>query len=313
MFFSSAAAPISGLYPILNHISSELTNTWDQFLIHSLGYDLIAPAWLRHRVQGTPDLRTYVEAGRLSRMSTESALHTLPKRLRDFPRILDFGCGCGRTLRWMRDLTPSSRLYGADIDAEAIDWCRKHFGFVSFQKTNFQPPLPYADDSFDFIYALSVFTHLPPEAQFAWLSELRRVLAPGGILLLTFLGYRPEKLQSRTGDSVPRLFGRRVLISTDMNMWAFLEPSDIRRLETEGVAFVPYGDSSPENEYGISYCRQEFVVEKFSPFLAVREYLQDAFGSLDVALLEKEPPRGLAETSAAASPSISPPAKSVSR
>src|SRR5262249_42537884 len=39
--------------------------------------------------------------------------------------ILDFGCGCGRTLRWLTGSVDSScRLYGTDANGEAIDWCR---------------------------------------------------------------------------------------------------------------------------------------------------------------------------------------------
>src|SRR3546814_6253266 len=47
------------------------------------------------------------------------------------------------------------------------------------------PPLAFADESFDLVYALSVFTHIPLELQRDWLDELRRVLVPGGYLLCT--------------------------------------------------------------------------------------------------------------------------------
>jgi len=51
------------------------------------------------------------------------------------------------------------------------------------------PPLPYAAESFDVIYCLSVFTHLNETMQDAWLAELRRVLQPGGLLILTVHGH----------------------------------------------------------------------------------------------------------------------------
>jgi SAM-dependent methyltransferase len=48
-------------------------------------------------------------------------------------------------------------------------------------------PLPREDGSFDLIYAFSVFTHIS-DAWSAWLLELHRLLAPGGLLVASFLG-----------------------------------------------------------------------------------------------------------------------------
>jgi ubiquinone/menaquinone biosynthesis C-methylase UbiE len=50
------------------------------------------------------------------------------------------------------------------------------------------PPLTFGDEHFDFVYSISVFTHLPEEMQFAWLEELRRVTRRGGYLILTTHG-----------------------------------------------------------------------------------------------------------------------------
>jgi hypothetical protein len=52
---------------------------------------------------------------------------------------------------------------------------------------NEEPGLPFSDGFFTLIYAISVFTHLTEHAA-GWLLELRRALADGGLLLLTFLG-----------------------------------------------------------------------------------------------------------------------------
>jgi SAM-dependent methyltransferase len=51
-----------------------------------------------------------------------------------------------------------------------------------------RPPLDFPDRFFDLVYAVSVFTHLPESLQLAWLQELRRVTAPGGLVLLTVRG-----------------------------------------------------------------------------------------------------------------------------
>jgi len=43
------------------------------------------------------------------------------------------------------------------------------------------PPMSYEDNMFDFVYSISIFTHLPEDMQFAWLQELQRITKPGGI------------------------------------------------------------------------------------------------------------------------------------
>jgi SAM-dependent methyltransferase len=102
--------------------------------------------------------------------------------------ILDFGCGPGRLAACIRDLHPRALLYGCDIDPEAIAWARASLHDVGrFIVSGAEPPLPFDDGSFDLVYAISVFTHLPEDLQHAWLAELRRVLKPGGILLTTTL------------------------------------------------------------------------------------------------------------------------------
>src|SRR5207244_9030240 len=93
--------------------------------------------------------------------------------------------GCGRVMRRWRDL---DGVHGSDTNAEAVAWCRANLPFGRFETNGLAPPLAFADDSFDLVYALSVFTHLTVDLQRAWLGELRRVLRPRGLLLLTTHG-----------------------------------------------------------------------------------------------------------------------------
>src|SRR6266542_3893503 len=100
-------------------------------------------------------------------------------------RILDFGCGWGRTIRFfMRDV-PVTQLHGVDVMPLAIElskqtnsWC--HFSLV--------PPLPPSglpDGAFDVIYLYSVFSHLSEDAHDRWLTEFQRLLRPRGLLFAT--------------------------------------------------------------------------------------------------------------------------------
>jgi SAM-dependent methyltransferase len=51
-----------------------------------------------------------------------------------------------------------------------------------------EPPLPYDDDSFDFLYSISIFTHLDEPLQQPWIRELERVVKPGGLIVITVSG-----------------------------------------------------------------------------------------------------------------------------
>jgi SAM-dependent methyltransferase len=103
-------------------------------------------------------------------------------------RVLDFGCGAGRTLRHFMPEAQDAEFWGCDIDVASVAWINANLNppvqaFVNEER----PPLPRREHSFDLIYALSVFTHLT-DTWSAWLLELHRVLAPRGVLIASFLG-----------------------------------------------------------------------------------------------------------------------------
>jgi SAM-dependent methyltransferase len=60
--------------------------------------------------------------------------------------------------------------------------------FAEFGRNGLHPPLRWSDESFAFVYACSVFTHLDEPLQHAWMRELHRILKPEGHLLFTTHG-----------------------------------------------------------------------------------------------------------------------------
>ena len=60
--------------------------------------------------------------------------------------------------------------------------------FAQFIVNDLDPPLSFAPEKFDFIYARSIFTHLPEEKQLAWFREIFRVLKTDGVFLFTVSG-----------------------------------------------------------------------------------------------------------------------------
>ncbi len=103
-------------------------------------------------------------------------------------RVLDFGCGAGRTLRhFLAEAADKTELHGSDIDEPSIAWLQANLcPPLHVGPNGAAPPLAQPDASLDLIWALSVFTHLPDPLP--WLVELHRALKPGGLLLATYMG-----------------------------------------------------------------------------------------------------------------------------
>jgi len=169
----------------------------------------VPPPHLIVRVAGTPDVSWFLESGRLAARSIVELLERAGTPIESLDSMLDFGCGCGRVVRQWADSGVS--VCGSDLSGAAIDWCRENLPFARFETNGLSPPLAFADDSFDFAYALSVLTHLPEAIQHDWMDELRRVVRRGGLVLVTTHGERylerlaaDEQRRFRAGELVVR-------------------------------------------------------------------------------------------------------------
>jgi SAM-dependent methyltransferase len=148
----------------------------------------VPPKSLQVRVAGAY-YATFFEHGRDMFRELETILGKHGLSFSGFHNVLDFGCGCGRLLIPMSLLADAGKLSGTDIDAEAIAWMKSRYScFKDLDVNPHAPPTKYADGEFDFVYSISIFTHLPEEMQRAWLKELSRILKPGGHGIFTTHG-----------------------------------------------------------------------------------------------------------------------------
>jgi SAM-dependent methyltransferase len=150
----------------------------------------LPPSRLARRVgspEGSESSRSHYD--RVGRANRERLLALLPEGWSfEGKRVLDFGCGSGRTLRHFAGETAVAEIAGCDIDADSVEWVRENLcPPFSVHLCAENPPLPWADGHFDLIWALSVFTHIT-DAWSAWLVELDRVLADDGLLITTVVG-----------------------------------------------------------------------------------------------------------------------------
>jgi len=140
----------------------------------------------RFRVIGNRDAAGFLMSGCTDYQRLDRACRALAgQHLRDYPSILDWGCGCGRIARYLAPL--AAEFHGCDIDAGNVVWCAEHLP-GRYVASSLRPPLPYAQAAFDLIYGISVFTHFRSELEALWLSELKRVAKPGALLLMTVHG-----------------------------------------------------------------------------------------------------------------------------
>src|SRR5690242_12922877 len=103
------------------------------------------------------------------------------------PRILDFGCGVGNLARAIAERWSTAHVVGCDTSPESVAHARLLRGsaldapsFVDFRGDR----VPFADRTFDIVCASCVFHHIEQDEHAHWVQELRRVLKPGGLLVL---------------------------------------------------------------------------------------------------------------------------------
>jgi SAM-dependent methyltransferase len=156
----------------------------DYAAMRDFGISRVPPPSLRFRVHGPVDVASFLDGAKRSVDAITAAFALAGESVPGNGKILDFGCGSGRTLLFWLQMPVPPELYGVDIDGEAIAWARDNVP-VKVQQISPRPPLEYPDNFFDVIYSISVFTHLSEDFHRAWLGELLRVVRAGGLVMAT--------------------------------------------------------------------------------------------------------------------------------
>jgi SAM-dependent methyltransferase len=253
---------VEGYFRLLS-LASLTTTAVDEAMIALAGQGPIPPMHLRMRVHGMPDLQSFLQTGFRCASDLEAALEKIGRKFADFSQILDFGCGSGRTLRWLPKFAPDAKLYGTDIDATAIEWLANHTDFARVSSNPQRGALAYPDNTFDLVYAISVFTHMDETHQFFWLEELRRVMQPGGILLASLHGYE---------------------------RWKDFAPEALAELQEKGVhvARTRMWDGVFPDWYQNTYHTVAYVRQAFGAYFEIVDYLPLALdNNHDLVVLRK--------------------------
>ncbi|HEX4187121.1 MAG TPA: class I SAM-dependent methyltransferase [Solirubrobacteraceae bacterium] len=107
----------------------------------------------------------------------------------DMKAGLDFGSSSGRVLRVLYAAYPEASWYGCDPNERAIAWASEVLPGIEFFVNDDAPPLPLKDGSLDLVYAISIWSHFAPDLGLSWFDEMRRIIRPGGHLVVTTHGF----------------------------------------------------------------------------------------------------------------------------
>ncbi len=214
----------------------------------------VPPRRLRART-GAPGAAAWSESGAAAVGELNAAAS-----LKRFSSVLDLGCGSGRVLTHVAQSVPAAT--GCDVDREAIAWASEHHPQIDWVRSQFDPPLPFEDEHFELVYSISVFSHLDEPLGDAWLAEVARLLAPGGVALLSVHGHHAFE-QFRSGA-----------VST---AWCSRSPFERGPLGDREFVFVPYIRSMWNNgdlpgvgpRYGLAFHGPEYFAAHWSPVLDV--------------------------------------------
>ncbi len=171
----------------------------------------------------------------------EASLAAGGRRFDDVERWLDFGCGYGRVIRFLVARVPPDRIWASDVERQAVDFCGSEFGV---QPLYSQPDLEALElEPFDFVYAISVLSHLNERNSRALLRRVGDGLSPNGIAMFT-------------------THGRRALENPDLYGAEFGERREeiARAVEARGTTFLPYAFTGGD-DYGMAWHAREWVEE----------------------------------------------------
>ncbi|MDS4058443.1 MAG: class I SAM-dependent methyltransferase [Candidatus Contendobacter sp.] len=195
-------------------------------------------------------------------------------------RILDWGCGCGRVTRHFMTRLPEAKIFGCDIDSQAIEWCRQNLG-AGFIHIEPMPPTPFKDAEVDIIIACSVLTHLAEAVQDRWLREMRRILAPGG-----------HFLASTHGDYAFQFAHRGSPVSKTRSIWKGLVGADLAPGRLTGIQdsqLDPMLDGiAPPGYYRGVFQSRDHTVKACSKYFQVLDYVEQGLnGHQDLIILRR--------------------------
>jgi len=137
-------------------------------------------------------------------------LKFLFENLKEREKVLDLGCGNGRWYKVFKEKKVD--YFGIDNSEKLIEIAKENFPDAKFFVGD-ALNLPFQDDFFDKVYSIALLHHIPSEDfRIKVLKEAKRVLRPGGILILTcWKIHRPREILTLLKYTFLKIIGKSKL------------------------------------------------------------------------------------------------------
>jgi 2-polyprenyl-3-methyl-5-hydroxy-6-metoxy-1,4-benzoquinol methylase len=163
------------------------------------------------------------------------ALRLVSKPVHDVT-LLDYGCGDGKYFAHLvekRGLA-AENIHGVEIAARRVERCRE-IGWINARLIKNDGHLEYADECFDIVNMMEVIEHIPLAQGRKTLQDLRRVLRPGGILLISTPNYPIKRFYDLSDAIFHRKWDRLI---DDPTHVTFYNNSHLRGLLKESFSRI---------------------------------------------------------------------------
>jgi ubiquinone/menaquinone biosynthesis C-methylase UbiE len=159
----------------------------------------------------------------------------LRAEVRPGDRALDVGCGAGEFTAALAQA--GAQAIGVDVAQAALERARERHPALDFRLVPLDGPLPFADSAFELVWASEVIEHVADTAR--WLSEVRRVLAPRGRLLLTTPSHGRLLLALGGIERFSEPLGDHLHLYSKRSLRSLLDDFGFERIEVRAVDGPP--------------------------------------------------------------------------
>jgi len=159
----------------------------------------------------------------------------LRSEVRPGDRALDVGCGTGEFTAALAQA--GAHAIGVDVAEAALERARARHAELDFRLVPIDGPLPFEDGAFELAWASEVIEHVADTAR--WLSEVRRVLAPRGRLLLTTPSHGRLLLALGGIERFSQPLGDHLHLYTKRSLRSLLDEFDLREIRVWTVDGPP--------------------------------------------------------------------------
>jgi SAM-dependent methyltransferase len=189
---------------------------------------------------------------------------------------LDFGASSGRVVRVLAAAYPDAAWHGCDPNEGAIEWAAENLPGIDFAVSPQHPPLPYDDDAFGLVFAISIWSHFGERSALEWLDEMKRIVKPGGVLAMSTHGYRTIALEEEGGRRSAEQLGEIERALYERGFWYRAEFGD------EG----DWGVKDPD--WGTAFMTPEWLLARVTPDWRLARYSPGRVeGNQDLYVLER--------------------------